>query len=524
MCKRSASIIITGLALGGLLLAGSPAGAQGLAPPSIGQRQANQQQRVQKGIDSGTLTRGESRFLNREQGRIDRARERMQADSNLSPQEQQRLSRMQNQASDDIYRLKHNDRTVDGWSSDAYPAGGGGYSSLGGYPAMGGYPSFGGGGGSSNWGSNILSILSGAFSAFGGYPASGGGGYPAYGGGGCAAFGGGYPVWSVNSFSAYSVNTYPAWGGNAYSAWGGGRYPFWGGYAYDPRSERREAYQERLIRQGIESGELTRGEARYLNQEQARIDRAEDRMMADGRLSPMERQRLNQMQNQAGRDINRLEHNNRTADGHQGGGPGNHQRGDGNHGWQGNNPQHAGNHPGNPPGNNPNNRGWHGNGNSGWHGNNPQAGNHQGNPNNRGWHGNNPGGNGQAPGAPAPVAPGNNGTTTARNPQGPQGHYARQGQPGAYQQPPGARPAQPPAFQGRQPQQYQQARQPMPPRQPMQQPTMRPQPQMRPMPQAQPQMRAAMPQPAMRPNMMARQPNMGGMVNRANFGGAPRRR
>ncbi|MCX5891473.1 MAG: hypothetical protein NTW80_00585, partial [Deltaproteobacteria bacterium] len=214
MSKRSASITVAGLALGSLLLAGSPAGAQMVYAPHIDQREAYQQQRTQQGIESGALTPGEARYLEREQGRIDRTEERMLADGNLSPRERERLNQMQNRAGRDIRRLENNNRTTAGW------------------------------------------------------------------------------------------------GGNNYNGWSGHTNSGWGGNTNDPRFDRREAYQQQRIQQGINSGSLTPGEARYLEREQGRIDRAENRMAADGNLSPRERERLNQMQNQANRDIYRLENNN----------------------------------------------------------------------------------------------------------------------------------------------------------------------------------------------------------------------
>jgi hypothetical protein len=449
MRNRNTCITVAGLALGGLLLAGSPAGAQSSYAPYIDQRQDNQQQRIQQGVDSGALTPGETNRLDRQQNHIQNAEDRMSADGNLSPRERDRLNRMENRGNRDIYRLKNNDRATAGHNG-----------------------------------------------------------------------------WSGHTNSAY------------------------GGNAYDPRFERRDAYQDRRIEQGIHSGALTPGEARYLNGEQARIDRAENRMSADGNLSSRERQRLNQMQNQANRDIYRLENNNRSAGdyhGNQAGWQGHDRAGDGRHhdwqannrggdrrdgwqgqnrgwdgrnsGWQGHNPAGNGNHPGGPG----DNHGWQANGNSGWHGNNPvgngypsrgtapngitTAGYTPGQANgNSGWQGHNPGNPGQAPG----------GTTgPASNPQGWQGNPAHNGQPGGYQQAgaPGARPGQ--SWQG-QPQ--------------SRRPAMGGQPQMRP---SQPvpfqgrqqyqQPRAPMPQTAMRPNttMMARQPMLGGMVNRASFS-APR--
>ena len=141
MCRRNASITVAGLALGGLLLAGSPAGAQTYyAPygptnawsghtnsgwggntydPRVDHRQEYQQDRIQQGINSGSLTPGETRYLEREQGRIDRAEDRMSADGNLSPRERQRLNQMQNQASRDIYRMENNNRTAGGYGNQA---------------------------------------------------------------------------------------------------------------------------------------------------------------------------------------------------------------------------------------------------------------------------------------------------------------------------------------------------------------------------------------------------------------------
>jgi hypothetical protein len=84
---------------------------------------------------------------------------------------------------------------------------------------------------------------------------------------------------------------------------------------YDPRIDQREDFQQQRIQQGIESGQLTPWEARRLENEQARIQATEDRMKADGNLSPRERARLTEMQNRAGRDIYRLDHNDRTTAG-----------------------------------------------------------------------------------------------------------------------------------------------------------------------------------------------------------------
>ena len=118
MCKRSTSIIVAGLTLGGLLFIGSPAGAQSVY--NLDQREDRQQQRIQQGVDSGALTPGEARRLEGEQARIQATEDRMRADGHLSPRERERLSQMQNRASRDIDRLKHNDRTAEGWGGQNY--------------------------------------------------------------------------------------------------------------------------------------------------------------------------------------------------------------------------------------------------------------------------------------------------------------------------------------------------------------------------------------------------------------------
>jgi hypothetical protein len=118
MGKRNKNFIMAGLTLGGLLLIAPSAGAQTYSHPPVDQREDYQQQRIQQGIDSGSLTSGEARYLEREQNRIQAAEDRMRADGRLSPWERQRLNQMQNQASRDINRLEHNGRTAAGYAGN----------------------------------------------------------------------------------------------------------------------------------------------------------------------------------------------------------------------------------------------------------------------------------------------------------------------------------------------------------------------------------------------------------------------
>ena len=78
-----------------------------------------------------------------------------------------------------------------------------------------------------------------------------------------------------------------------------------------PRVDRREAMQRARIRQGIQSGQLSRGEARSLLHGERRIHRMEWRAKRDGHGSPRERLRLNRALNHQSARIWRLKHNGR---------------------------------------------------------------------------------------------------------------------------------------------------------------------------------------------------------------------
>jgi len=108
------------LLMGALALAASGAAfaqpavpAQPAAPgnptamPRVEQREARQEGRIQQGVNSGQLTPRETRRLQGEQARIERAENHAQADGKVSAQERARLRNMQDRASRDIYREKH---------------------------------------------------------------------------------------------------------------------------------------------------------------------------------------------------------------------------------------------------------------------------------------------------------------------------------------------------------------------------------------------------------------------------------
>jgi hypothetical protein len=76
----------------------------------------------------------------------------------------------------------------------------------------------------------------------------------------------------------------------------------------DPGVNQRQHHQQYRIQQGVQSGELTRGEARRLQGEQRYIRHEERMYKSDGRLSPAERADLHRDQNRASRDLYRQKH------------------------------------------------------------------------------------------------------------------------------------------------------------------------------------------------------------------------
>ncbi len=74
----------------------------------VSKRQDRQQHRIEQGVRNGNITRAELKELKKEQRHIARYKRRAQRDHHLTRHEARRLNRMQNRASDNIYRYKHN--------------------------------------------------------------------------------------------------------------------------------------------------------------------------------------------------------------------------------------------------------------------------------------------------------------------------------------------------------------------------------------------------------------------------------
>jgi len=75
------------------------------------QRDQNQQQRIEQGLQSGSLNTREAGRLEKEETRVEKDQARAMRDGNLSPAEKARLQREQNAVSRDIYREKHDAQT-----------------------------------------------------------------------------------------------------------------------------------------------------------------------------------------------------------------------------------------------------------------------------------------------------------------------------------------------------------------------------------------------------------------------------
>jgi len=102
--KRSATL--------GLIIAGVvtfPAFAQ--TTSSEVQRNTNQQQRIEQGLQSGALSTKEAGQLERQQTQVDRLEKNALKDGTLTPAESARIQAKQNQASKSIAAQKHDTQT-----------------------------------------------------------------------------------------------------------------------------------------------------------------------------------------------------------------------------------------------------------------------------------------------------------------------------------------------------------------------------------------------------------------------------
>ena len=82
-----------------------------------------------------------------------------------------------------------------------------------------------------------------------------------------------------------------------------------------PLLDRRQDHQQDRIRQGVESGQLTRQETRQLVQGQHRLRSMEQRVKSDGQVTAQERSRLQHQADVQSRHIYRQKHDNQVRRG-----------------------------------------------------------------------------------------------------------------------------------------------------------------------------------------------------------------
>jgi hypothetical protein len=195
--KAAATVIAVAVAVAGLFSVAASAQTVG----SEVQRDVNQQQRIEQGLKSGSLSTREASQLERGEARIERMESNAAKDGKLSPAEKARIQRAQNQESRQINRLENN-----------------------------------------------------------------------------AAKG------NPNSASSQRIQA----------------------------DVQRNVNQQQRIEQGIHSGQLTNREAGKLERGQARVNRAEARAGADGKVGPNEQRRIQNAENRQSKRIHREKHDAQT--------------------------------------------------------------------------------------------------------------------------------------------------------------------------------------------------------------------
>lgn len=91
------------------------------------------------------------------------------------------------------------------------------------------------------------------------------------------------------------------------------RDPWQRGTDWRPGIRERIVHIRNSIREGVESGQLTRREANRVRSELDAVRDELDRMRSDGYLSERERNRVLAQLDDVNRDVRRLKHNDRTA-------------------------------------------------------------------------------------------------------------------------------------------------------------------------------------------------------------------
>jgi hypothetical protein len=87
-----------------------PVFAQTTSTPRIDQRQQNQQQRIDQGVQSGELNRKEAARLQKGQARVQKMETKAVADGKVTAKERRKIEHTQDQQSRKIRREKHDNQ------------------------------------------------------------------------------------------------------------------------------------------------------------------------------------------------------------------------------------------------------------------------------------------------------------------------------------------------------------------------------------------------------------------------------
>ncbi len=107
-CRKQSRLALTGAIALGL---GFAFNAQAQSAGSETQRDVDQQQRIEQGLQSGQLNTHEASRLERGETRIDRTEQRDMRDGTLSASDKAQIQREQNRESAAIYNQKHDAQT-----------------------------------------------------------------------------------------------------------------------------------------------------------------------------------------------------------------------------------------------------------------------------------------------------------------------------------------------------------------------------------------------------------------------------
>jgi hypothetical protein len=112
MTLRNKSFILTAVVAGLMLPAAAQTSTPAATPATINERKENQQDRIANGIQSGELTAGETKNLEKKEADINNEEHDMRKLDNghLTAADRATLNQQQNKLSNNIYQDKHNAR------------------------------------------------------------------------------------------------------------------------------------------------------------------------------------------------------------------------------------------------------------------------------------------------------------------------------------------------------------------------------------------------------------------------------